>query len=256
MRLVDFIAEAEAARVAINAWVAERTNDRIPELLPPGVVDATTRLVLVNAIYLHATWAEPFSEDRTAEAPFTLNDGTEVTVEMMHRDGGMRYGTGDGWQAVELDYVGNELAMLLVVPDAGRYAEVEAGVADGLLDEAAASLRDRGVALAMPRFEVRTEASLVAMLSRLGMPTAFTPEADFSGMTDETALWIDEVVHEAWIRVNESGTEAAAATAVAMRMSAVVTDVELEIDRPFLFALRDRETGTILFMGRVLDPTA
>jgi serpin B len=258
MRLVDYITAAEEARSAINGWIAEQTNDRIPELIPGGVLSAATRLVLTNAVYLDATWASPFDHDATWDAPFTRLDGSEVTVETMHQQLMARHAAGDGWQAIELPYVGEELAMLFLVPDAGSFADVEGGVADGLFDEVLENLGPAEVDLGLPRYEFRFKASVALLLADLGMPLAFDPaRADFSGMTAAERLFISDVIHEAFIAVDEEGTEAAAATAVVMDLAAVQTDaIALQIDRPFLFSLYDRETGAVLFMGRVLDPTA
>jgi serpin B len=256
MRVVDFVEATEAARQAINDWVAGETNDRITDLIAEGVLSEMTRLVLTNAVYLDATWASLFAEEDTWEAPFFLLDGSEVTVDTMHQDGSFPYAVGNGWQAVELPYVGSELAMLLLVPDRGRFAEVEGLVSGGLIDEVTAALEGAQVDLGLPKFEFRTKASVADLLVALGMPTAFDPgEADFSGMTDEGRLFISDVIHEAFIKVDEEGTEAAAATAVIMDLTAAPAEgVELQIDRPFLFSLYDRETGEILFMGRVLNP--
>lgn len=256
VRLVDFKTAAEQARLAINGWVADETDDKIAELIPAGMLDELTRLVLVNAIYLDATWAQPFDAADTHEGPFTRDDGSIVQVPMMHQTGRFAYGAGDGWQAIELPYSGNDLAMLLVVPDDGSFGEVEDRLRDGLLADAIASLGEADVALTMPKFEMRTRAGLNSVLSGLGMPTAFDSDrADFSGMTRDERLFITDVVHEAFIAVDEEGTEAAAATGVVMGVtSAPLVEVQLTIDRPFLFALRDIETGAILFLGRVLDP--
>ena len=258
MRLVDYVADAEAARVAINGWVARETNDRITDLIPAGVLGPMTRLVLTNAVYLDASWAVPFDPKATADGAFSLLDGSEVTVPFMHLEESLPFAVGDGWQAVELPYLGGELAMLVVLPDAGRFDEVEASVGGGLFDTAAAGLTPTTVRLALPKFEYRTQETVSSLLQRLGMTTAFDPQsADFSGMTTEERLFIGEVIHEAFIAVDEAGTEAAAATAVVMRATAAPVDaVELDVDRPFLYSLYDRATGAILFMGRVLDPAA
>jgi serpin B len=257
MRIVDFAGATEAARQAINGWVAEETNDRITDLIPEGVLGPMVRLVLTNAVYLDATWMEPFDPDATSDGPFRLLDGTEVTVPMMHQEGTLPYASGDGWRAVEVPYVGGELAMLVLVPDGGRYAEIEAD-AGAYFDEARAGVAATLVRLGMPKFEFRTQAGLGDLLRNLGMTTAFDPaSADFSGMTNTERLFISDVIHEAFIAVDEAGTEAAAATAVVMRATAAPSEAfEVEIDRPFLFSLYDRETGAVLFMGRVLDPSA
>jgi len=258
MRLVDYKTAAEQARQAINAWVAEETNDKITDLIPQGTLDAMTRLVLVNAVYLDATWLSQFDPQRTTDGSFTTLSGKTVTTPMMTQTCSYRVADGNGWQAVELPYVGSELAMLLIVPDEGRFSEVEGRLAGGLVDEAAAALTSDGeVHLTMPKFEFRTQAGLNNALGALGMTTAFDPStADFSGMTKEETLYISDVIHEAYIAVDEEGTEAAAATAIVMRDGGMPMEpLVLTIDRPFMFALRDLETGAVLFMGRVTDPT-
>ncbi|MBM3695380.1 MAG: serpin family protein [Actinobacteria bacterium] len=258
MRLVDYVAATEAARRAINEWVAEQTNDRITDLIPEGVLSEMTRLVLTNAVYLDATWSSIFEKDATYDAPFFRLDGSEVTVPTMHQQSFFRYAAGEGWQAVELPYVGEELAMVLLVPDAGRFPEVEGLLGAGLLDEVVAGLAGVEVNLALPKFEFRFKASVADLLKAMGMPTAFDPgAADFSGMSAEDRLFISDVIHEAFIKVDEEGTEAAAATAVIIDLtSAPIEVMELSVDRPFLFSLYDRTTGQVLFLGRVLDPAS
>lgn len=255
MYLVDFMEATEGARTAINEWVATETNERIPELIGPGVLSDLTRLVLTNAVYLDATWASPFDPNRTEAADFTLLDGSVVSADLMRATLTVPYAEGEGWQAVELPYVGDELAMLVIVPDAGAFSAVEASVADRL---EASDLIPEQVALALPRFEFRSQSGLLGPLRELGMVDALDAAlADFSGMTGERDLFVSDILHEAFVAVDEQGTEAAAATAVVMDLrSAPANPIVLEIDRPFLFALRDRETGTVLFLGRVLDPTA
>src|SRR3990172_9369908 len=257
MRLVDFKTAAEEARLAINEWVADQTNDRITDLIPEGAIDELTRLVLVNAVYLDATWASQFSPDATFDAPFTLLDGTEVTVPTMHQSLSVPYAAGDGWQAVELPYTGEELSMIIVVPDAGSFPAVEESVG-ALLDQVRAALTRSEVYLSLPKFEIRTQAGLADALRALGMTDAFDPAAaDFTGISVEEELYVSDVIHEAFISVDEDGTEAAAATAVIIgTTSAPVAVVELTVDRPFLFFLQDRATGAVLFLGRVVNPTA
>jgi serpin B len=259
VRLVDYQTAAEAAREAINKWVSGQTNDKIPELLAEGVLDSLTRLVLVNAVYLDATWANQFDPNSTHDGDFTTLSGETVTAEMMSQSAVLPYSSGEGWQAVLLPYLQEDLDMMLIVPDQGRFAEVEGQLADGLIDTAAGTVKwDLEVALTMPKFKFRTQTYLTQALGALGMKAAFNPDAaDFSGMTKQESLYISDVIHEAYIDVDEEGTEAAAATAVVMRLtSAMPTQpVELTIDRPFIFVIRDRPTGMVLFMGRVTDPT-
>jgi serpin B len=259
VRLVDYQTAAEAARQAINKWVSGQTNEKIPELLAEGVLDSLTRLVLVNAVYLDATWANQFDPQATADGDFTTLAGETVTAKMMSQSTVLPYASGEGWQAVLLPYLQENLDMMLIVPDEGRFAEVESQLADGLIDHAAGFVKwDLEVALTMPKFKFRTQTYLTQALGTLGMKAAFDPaSADFSGMTKQESLYISDVIHEAYIDVDEEGTEAAAATAVVMRLtSAMPTEqVQLTIDRPFIFAIRDRPTGAILFLGRVTDPT-
>ncbi len=259
MRLVDYKSAAEDARKTINKWVADQTANKIEDLVPEGALNSLTRLVLVNAVYLDATWASQFNKDATRDGSFTTLAGTTVTTPMMNQNASFAYAKGDGWQAVELPYAHDELAMLLVVPDQGRFADVEAQLATGLIAQAAGALANAGeVWLSMPKFEFRTQAALADALKSLGMRKAFDiASADFSGITIDEPLCIDDVIHEAYIAVDEEGTEAAAATAVIVRAGAAPMEpVRLTIDRPFLFALRDKDTGAVLFLGRVTDPTA
>jgi serpin B len=256
LRLVDYVKATEAARQAINGWVNEQTERRIPELLAEGTVDDLTRIVLVNAIYLKAAWQTPFDDGATAPAPFTRLDGSTVSVPMMHLGGELPFASGTGWQAVELPYVGGKLSMVVVVPDdLGAFEKtlddkVLVAIVDGL------AMRDVSV-LGLPKFGAETKVELAKVLSALGMPTAFTDRADFSGISTQEPLLIDAVIHQANIDVDEHGTEAAAATAVVVRgVSLPIDTVSLIVDRPFLFALRDVETGAVLFLGRVADPSA
>jgi len=257
LRTVDYERDPEAARAAINGWVAEETRDRIPELLPEGSVQPETRLTLVNAVYLKAPWRYAFAEGGTQPGPFTKTDGTTVQVPLMALDERLPYARGAGWQAVELPYAGGDLAMLVLVPDAGELTAFEQALTADQLAQIAGSLQATQVALRLPKWDTERELSLRDALAALGMPTAFTDAADFSGMTTEEPLQIADVIHQANITVDEKGTEAAAATAVVMEATAAAPQpVELTVDRPFVFALRDTATGAVLFLGRVTDPSA
>lgn len=257
MRQVDYIHDSEAARRAINSWTSNQTHAKILKLLSPGILDNTTRLVLVNAIYLKAPWAMPFKKSLTQDQPFTRADGSTARVPMMESDSELASARGSGWQAVDLPYDGGGLAMAVVVPDAGRLDEVTRGFDAAFIRKILTSMQPTGVALQLPRWTFRTQVLLNEVVGDLGMPTAFTGRADFSGMTREEPLQITAVVHEAFIAVDEEGTEAAGATAVVMgAVSARQSTVELTVDRPFLFVLHDTATGTPLFIGRVSDPSA
>jgi serpin B len=256
LRRLDFASDPEEARLTINDWVSDQTEDRIEDLIAPGVIDALTRLVLTNAIYFNAAWANPFRPEATQDGPFYLLDGSEVTAPMMSKTASFAYTGGEGYQAIELRYVGGQLSMLILLPEAGAFEAFEDTLDD---DRVAAVLKDLGhqeVALTLPRFEFESGFSLKDALADLGMPAAFTGAADFSGMTGNRDLFISEVVHKAFVAVDEEGTEAAAATAVMMPLGAAPGQpVEFTIDRPFLFLIRDIETGAILFVGRVLNPS-
>ncbi|MGH2450208.1 MAG: serpin family protein, partial [Candidatus Limnocylindria bacterium] len=255
LHLVDYIEAREEARSAINDWVAERTRERIPELIPEGVLDELTRLVLTNAIYLKARWAHPFAEGGTSPGAFHHLDGSETQAQLMSLNAKLRYGQGSGYQVVELPYVGG-LSMVVVVPDADEFGAFEQSLDGARMREVVDALRETQVYLALPRFEFRSQRMLKAPLEALGMPIAFTDDADFSGMSPQGKdLLIQEVVHEAFISVDEEGTEAAAATAVVFGLtSAPLVSVQLTVDRPFLFLIRDDETGAVLFLGRVVEP--
>lgn len=253
MQQVDYEAATEAARKAINAWTAERTRDKIPELIPSGVLTPLTRLVLVNALYLKAPWESPFEKSMTEDGDFRLADGSMVSVPMMRSPDPIGGATGNGWRSARIAYAGGTLAMTVVLPD----DDLDALVSDGGLADIVAAPTSLSVSLTMPRWTFRSPSPLGDALKALGMPTAFEPAAaDLSGMSAELDLFILAVLHEVFIAVDEEGTEAAAATAVVVNeTSASIPDDQLVLDRPFLFVIHDVEHGTPLFVGRVADPS-
>jgi len=257
MRILDFINETEQSRVAINDWVSNQTEGRIEDLIPQGAIDALTRLVLTNAIYFNAAWENPFDEDITADGPFYLLDGGQVSVPMMKQTEWFGYTEGEGYQAVELPYDGNELSMVILLPEAGNFQAFEEGLQAQQVCDIISDLQPTGVTLTMPQFEFDSEFSLKDTLAGMGMPIAFSGAADFSGMTGSPDLFISEVIHKAFVSVDEAGTEAAAATAVIVKLVvAPGFPVEVTIDSPFIFLIRDIDTGAILFVGRVMNPGA
>ncbi len=257
LRVLDFIGATEESRITINDWVSEQTEERIEDLIPEGLISPLTRLVLTNAIYFNAAWEYPFEEDMTEDGIFYLLDGGEVTVPMMRQTETFGYAEGDGYQAVELPYDGGELSMVILLPAPGQFETFEEALDAAQVDGIIGSLEDRRVSLTIPKFEFDSSFSLKGALSAMGMPLAFSMSADFSGMTDNPELFIADVVHKAFVSVNEAGTEAAAATAVVMvPISMPPEPAEVTIDRPFIFLIRDIETGAILFVGRTLDPSA
>ena len=243
---LDFGA-ADAACRRINGWVLERTRDRIREIVNPGMFNPNTTLVLANALHFKAAWQEPFEARVTMEQPFTLASGEKVSVPFMARTEHFKYADVGGAQAVELPYEGRRFSMVVILPPAGAAAALP----EGLL----AALDGRKVAVLLPRFRFETGLRLDETLAAMGMKSAFGRDADFSGMTGGKDLFISAVVHKAMIAVDEKGTEAAAATAAVLEWKGEAANpVVFRADRPFLFALRDGETGTILFLGRVSDP--
>ncbi|MDH7489164.1 MAG: serpin family protein [Anaerolineae bacterium] len=257
LRLVDFHSAPEAARKTINDWVSDQTEGKIKDLIPQGAIDALTRLVLANAIYFNAAWMYPFDKDATQDGPFYLLDGSQVTVPMMRQDKHFRYFAGNGVQAVELPYDGGEVSMVILVPDKGKFPAFEQSLTADTVADILSKMETTNVNLTMPKFKYDATLSLAATLKAMGMPDAFSPDADFSGMDGTRNLAITDVFHKAFVAVDEAGTEAAAATAVVIGLTAMpVSPVELTVDRPFVFLIRDVQTGAILFVGRVLNPSA
>ncbi len=255
MRLMDFVTETEASRVTINTWVSDQTNERIKELIPQGIITTATRLVLVNAIFFTASWAQPFNEAATADRAFKRLDGSEVTVPTMRKSIEAVYTAGDGFQAAEIPYDGNQLAMLVLVPDEGRFEAVESTLSASRVSQIRDGLTQHQVELALPKFSFRSNVPSKDPLKALGMVEAFGGAADLSGMNGSGGLFIQDVVHQAFVAVDEKGTEAAAATAVIVGETSAPPLATLTIDRPFVFAIVDRPTGATLFIGRVLDPS-
>ncbi|MBN1152844.1 MAG: serpin family protein [Dehalococcoidia bacterium] len=256
LRVLDFEGQPEPSRETINRWVEEQTESRIKDLIPQGAIDTMTRLVLTNAVYFNAAWESQFHEDATVDGAFHLIDGGQVTVPMMRQTDSFAYGRGDGFQAIELPYDGGEMSMVIILPDAGQLNELEDSLDAEMLANTIGAVQLTRVALTMPRFAMESSFNLNDALSALGMVSAFAPGvADFSGMDGTRDLYISDVVHKAFVDVDESGTEAAAATAVIVGTTSMPADpLAVTIDRPFLFLIRDIETGTILFLGRVMNP--
>ena len=257
MMAVDFVGAPDESRVEINDWVDEETESKIKDLLPPGTIDESTRLVLTNAIYFNASWLWQFNSRDTEVRPFHLAGGGTVAVPMMTETTKDFYGyaRGDGYQAVDLPYSWGEMSMTILLPDEGKLGEFEDSLDSEMLDRIIDEIEIDYITLTMPLFEFESEFSLGDALAEMGMPDAFGADADFSGMTRSRDLWIAAVVHKAFVSVDEEGTEAAAATGVVMLTSGPSKDpIEVTVDRPFIFLIRDIGTGTVLFLGRVLNP--
>lgn len=253
--LSQFDSQPEIERGSINAWVAERTRDLIPELLPSGVITHDTRTVLVNALYLKAPWSEPFDEGRTTSQPFTRLDGTTVDVNMMHADvHGAGYAEGEGYQALAVPLRGDKLELVVILPDdlVAFEASLDQASLDAILDNLSTTIVDTR----MPRFELDAKLELSNELRALGMPAPFEDVNSFDAILDDLGV-ITAVVHQTVIEVDEKGVEAAAATGIVItETSAPEPHYSIVIDRPFMLAIRDEPTDTLLFLGRVLDPTA
>jgi serpin B len=252
LRLLDFVMFPERSRITINDWVSDQTEGRIEDLLPQGTITPLTRLVLTNAIYFKASWKTPFLEQLTRDGVFHTLNGRDVTVSMMSLDTEFGYTRAPSCQAVELLYLGEQLSMVILVPDSGAFEEFEAALDAEQLRSLLRGLASTRVQLSMPKFQYEFTLPLKATLMGLGMEDPFSEFADFSGMDGSRRLFIHDVRHKAFIAVDEKGTEAAAATAVTVGVTSVPPAVT--IDRPFIFLIRDLPTGTVLFLGRVVDP--
>jgi serpin B len=254
MHAVDFGA-GDSARLTINRWVSDETHAKIPNLLPPNSVDASTVFVLTNAVYFKADWQTPFDPD-SRNGTFNAPAGP-VQVPMMSRAfGTVSAWTGTGYRAAVMPYKGNTTSMVVIVPDAGTFDAFEAGLTFDAFDAIMRSSPMNGVLLSMPRFKIDASLSLAEVLGGMGMPDAFkVGVADFSGIDGAHDIFLTAVVHQAVIAVDEKGTTAAAATAVVGGTVDGQSAEPLVIDRPFIYAIRDDATNTILFLGRVLDPS-
>ncbi len=255
LRLVDFINAPEDSRITINSWVENQTNERIVNLIPDGAITPDTRIVLTNAIWFKADWASPFRAESTSNRPFFNSNGSSSTVPLMHQTMVFPYAQSNGCQAVDLPYVDGNLSMLVLMPDAGTFDSFLSTLTPTRLDDITSQLTNTYIDLSLPKFTFNTAAGLKTILSSLGMIDAFDPNnADFSGIDGLRDLSISSVVHQAFIGVDEKGTEAAAATAIIIGVTAAPPPaLVVTIDHPFLFLVRDRQTGLILFMGKVVS---
>jgi len=253
---VDFANDAEKARRVINKWVADKTKEKIKDLIKPGVLDSLTRLVLTNAVYFKGDWARKFKEESTGDAPFHVSKKQTQEVPMMYQKGRFNYVEEEDVLILELPYKGEDLSMVVLLPKkVDGLAELEESLTAKQLEEWLGRLQGREVAVYLPKFKMTTgPLELKGILKHMGMPDAFSLKANFSGMNGNLDLFISAVLHKAFVEVNEEGTEAAAATAVVVERE----DSELVpvfcADHPFVFVIRDNRTGSILFMGRVMNP--
>lgn len=258
LQLVDFAQQPEAARTTINNAVAQQTKDKIKDLLPSGSVSTATRLVLTNAIYFNAKWRAPFEAESTQDGPFAAPSG-EKTAKFMRKTGTFAYGEGDNYQAVELPYIGNA-SMVVFLPAEGQLDTFVATLDGARFGALVDGLQWNQVQLQLPKFTYTSDSvSLKDTLLALSIRDAFDPaQADFSGMDGTRDLFISDVLHKAFVRVDEAGTEAAAATAAGMATTSAPAEQpkQMVVNRPFVFAIRDTTTNALLFVGRIVEPNA
>ncbi len=253
---LDFVQAAEEARLRINGWVEEKTQEKIKDLIQPGVLDAATRLVLTNAIYFKGDWRSQFKKEVTEKAPFYVTKEEQSEAEMMFQKGEFTYAEADGIQILELPYKGEQLSMLVLLPGKrDGLKDLENKLTVQNLQKWQKKAKQQEVEVYLPKFKMTSEFSLGKVLAEMGMGDAFSEQADFSGMNGNKELFLSAVVHKAFVEVNEEGTEAAAATGVVMTLKAMpMPPVVFRADHPFVFGIRDNEFGSILFLGRVVKP--
>lgn len=258
LNVVDFKTAAEPARLLINGWVEEKTENRIKNLIPEGVLNDLTRMVLVNAVYFNAAWGKKFDKSSTGLAPFAKLDGSETQVSMMNAELTAAHTKDAAFEAIELPYDGGEVSMLVIAPTKGSFAAFESSLTGGRVLDVLAGLRTKPVQLSFPKAKLDAAFSLRKPLESLGMKAAFLDDADFSGIATSEPLQISAVLHQTFLAIDENGTEAAAATAAAVggRTSAPepVEVVKMSVDRPYVIAIVDRQTKALLFLGRILQP--
>ena len=256
VKTVDFKNDLEDSRKTINEWVSKKTEEKIKELFQKGILNKMVRLVLVNAIYFKGTWRVGFDAKKTKKAPFHLNDGKEINVPTMYVKDNFKYAENKVLQALELPYSGNKMSLLVLLPrNPKMWKFVESKMNLRNIKDTFKHIKMKKVAVYLPKFKMSCGFSLGKILKKMGMRLAFSMGADFSGMTGRKDLAISKVIHKSFVKINESGTEAAATTGVTMfRKSAPAKPTVFRVDRPFIFIIYDRESKSILFMGRVMNP--
>jgi len=258
---LNFQTETENSRVTINIWVENKTNEKIRNLIPKGLLSTMTRLVLTNAIYFKADWSLKFNAENTREGRFRLASGEDITTKMMHRTDDYTYGETENLQILEMNYLGNDLSMLIILPKENNMSKMENIFDKENLNAWKGAMEYVKVRVTLPKFRCETKYFMAKDLKEMGMPTAFKyPGADFTTMSPSDELYIDEVIHQAFIEVAEYGTEAAAATAVVMMAGAAPPQDQpkqpktFNADHPFIFIIQQKVSGSILFLGRMNDP--
>jgi serpin B len=256
---VNFKTDTEKSRITINNWVEDKTNNRIKDLIPKGVLTPLTRLVLTNAIYFKANWSNQFDAENTKDGQFMINSDKGVNIKLMHKTSNYNYGETKDLQILELNYIGDDQSMLILLPKENNINKIENNFTIDKLNELKKDMETEEVRLTLPKFKFETKYFMANDLINMGMQTAFSDNADFSGMTKDEELKISQVIHQTFIEVAENGTEAAAATAVIMKVTSAMPRPEqpkvFNADHPFIFIIQQKNTGNILFMGRLSDPS-
>jgi serpin B len=255
IKRVDFYSKPDESRLEINSWVELQTRDRIKDLLPDGSISSLTKMVLTNAIYFKGQWDNKFDKDLSKEDTFFKSVDEKIVTTFMNERAKYNIYNGDDLQMLELPYTGKDFSMLVILPnDKVDLKEVESHLTFNSISSYANQLVEKDVVVSLPKFKFNAEYGLKPVFSSMGMPLPFTNSADFSRMSGNKDLKIDEVFHKAFVEVSEEGTEAAAATAVVIVLKSVVIPVEFIANRPFIFVIRENSTGAFLFMGRVTNP--
>ena len=255
---VNFVEASEEVRQEINSWVEEQTHQKIRNILAPGTLNELTRLVLTNAIYFKGNWEMEFNKDQTQQESFWPTPGQEIQTPMMHQQSNFKYGETETVQILQMPYAGKELSLVALLPKTkDGLAELETQLTAERLGDWLPATFLRKVNVSFPKFKLTSQFSLSAALRNLGMTEAFSDKADFSGMESTSSLSISDVIHKAFVDVNEEGTEAAAATGVSIGVTSIREPEpipEFKADHPFMFLIQEKQTGSILFLGRVMNP--
>lgn len=256
LNLLDFVRQPEASRLTINQWVEDQTEEKITDLFQEGSIDNDTRLVLTNAIYFKADWKQPFKKSSTLKGDFKLLNGDRIDVPKMNNESFYLYMKGLNFQAVEMPYRGDAVSMIVIMPSEGDFEKFENAMDETLLEDIAANTSPVAMHLSLPKFSFDFNLVMNETLRKMGMVHPFSEGgADFSGIDGTSDLFISQVVHKAYVAVDEEGTEAAAATGADMKITSYTSPpVKVDICHPFIFLICDKETETILFIGRMLDP--
>jgi serpin B len=257
LQSVDFKANPELARSAMNQWTSQSTQGKIKDMIAPGAIAPDTRMIITNAIYFQSAWLNPFDKNGTHDQTFTTSTGETITVPMMQQEAYFGYAKGSGWQAVELPYANDSFVMDLILPDQGQFQSFEQSLDAPLIDAITQKMDPSTVNISLPRFQINSGLALNHTLNQLGITQAFDlSNADFTGISAQEGLYLGNVLHRAYIQVDENGTEAAAASGISMPVTGGEPSIPVQVvfDHPFLFLVREKNTGTILFLGKMAKP--